>query len=100
MIPHQRRRMHVLDSDIIMWTWGGVSSAAKDNGKRPNNYQRIAEAKQRATAVRAKALRGTITETAHPRCCRRAEPARHHDGKRQVMGTRCRALCAPSSRSL
>jgi len=32
--------------------------------KRLGNYQRIAEAKQRATAARAEAVRGAIAETA------------------------------------
>jgi len=37
---------------------------AKANGKRLGNYQR-AEAKQRATAARAEAVRPAITATAH-----------------------------------
>src|SRR5262249_6422656 len=40
-------------------------AAAKANGKRLGNYQRIAEAKQRATAARAEAVRPAITATAH-----------------------------------
>src|SRR5262249_24539793 len=40
-------------------------AAAKANGKKLGNYQRIAEVKQRATAARAEAVRGVIADTAH-----------------------------------
>ena len=48
-------------------------TAARANGKRLGNYQRIAEAKQRATAARAEAMRGAITATAHLSTCAAAE---------------------------
>jgi DNA invertase Pin-like site-specific DNA recombinase len=40
-------------------------AAAKAKGKRLGNYQRIAEAKQKATTVRAETVRPAITSTLH-----------------------------------
>lgn len=40
-------------------------AAAKAKGKRLGNYQRIAEAKQKATTARAEAVRPAITSTLH-----------------------------------
>jgi DNA invertase Pin-like site-specific DNA recombinase len=40
-------------------------AAAKAKGKRLGNYQRIAEAKQKATTARAEAVRPVITSTLH-----------------------------------
>jgi hypothetical protein len=62
-----------------------VEAAAEAKGKRLGNYQRIAEAKQRNTAARAEAVRGTIAEPRAPlsaRCRRHVEPSRHHDRER------------------
>jgi DNA invertase Pin-like site-specific DNA recombinase len=52
------------ERDAISARTKAALAAAKANGKRLGNYRRIAEAKQRATAARAEAVRGAIAETA------------------------------------
>jgi DNA invertase Pin-like site-specific DNA recombinase len=53
------------ERDAISKRTKDALAAAKANGKKLGNYQRIAEAKQRATGARAEAMRGAITETMH-----------------------------------
>jgi DNA invertase Pin-like site-specific DNA recombinase len=53
------------ERDAISARTKAALAAAKANGKRLGNYRRIAEAKQRATAARAEAVRPVITETKH-----------------------------------
>ena len=53
------------ERDAISARTKAALAAVKARGKKLGNYQRIAEAKQRATAARAEAVRGGITETAH-----------------------------------
>jgi len=62
-------------------------AAAKANGKRLGNYQRIAEAKQRATAARAETVRPVITETMHL-STRAAADELNRRGIRTASGTR------------
>jgi DNA invertase Pin-like site-specific DNA recombinase len=53
------------ERDAISARTKAALAAAKANGKKLGNYRRIAEAKQRATAARAEAVRGAIVDTAH-----------------------------------
>jgi DNA invertase Pin-like site-specific DNA recombinase len=53
------------ERDAISARTKAALAAAKANGKKLGNYQRIAEAKQRATAARVEAMREAIAETAH-----------------------------------
>lgn len=61
--------LHVLaasaehERDAISARTKAALAAVNANGKRRGNYWRIAEAKQRATAARAEALRLVITES-------------------------------------
>jgi hypothetical protein len=51
--------------DAISARTKAALAAAKANGRKLRNYKRIANAKQRATAARAEAVRPAITATAH-----------------------------------
>jgi DNA invertase Pin-like site-specific DNA recombinase len=53
------------ERDAISARTKAALAAAKANGKKLGNYQRIAEAKQRATAARDEAVRAAIADTAH-----------------------------------
>ena len=53
------------ERDAISARTKAALAAAKANGKKLGNYRRIAEAKQRATAARAEAVRPAVTETMH-----------------------------------
>ena len=51
------------ERDAISPRTRSALAAAKANGKKLGNYQRIAQAQQRATAARAEAVRPAIAET-------------------------------------
>jgi DNA invertase Pin-like site-specific DNA recombinase len=53
------------ERDAISARTKAALAAAKARGKRLGNYQRIAAARQRATAERAEAVRPAIAKTAH-----------------------------------
>jgi len=88
------------ERDAISARTKAALAAAKANGKKLGNYRRIAEAKQRATAARAEAVRGAIVDTAHLSTRAAADALnRAASAPRMVNdGMRCRFI-APASAS-
>jgi DNA invertase Pin-like site-specific DNA recombinase len=65
--------------DAISARTKAALAAARAKGKRLGNYQRIAAAKQRATAERAEAVRPAIAETARLSACAAAAELNRRD---------------------
>jgi len=79
------------ERDAISARTKAALAAAKAKGKRLGNYQRIAEAKQRATTARAETVRPAITETAHL-STRTAADALNRRGIKTASGRRWHAM--------
>jgi DNA invertase Pin-like site-specific DNA recombinase len=79
------------ERDAISARTKAALAAAKADGKQLGNYQRIAEAKQRATVARAEAVRGAIAETAHL-STRAAAHALNRRGIKTASGKRWHAM--------
>jgi DNA invertase Pin-like site-specific DNA recombinase len=79
------------ERDAISARTKAALAAAKANGKKLGNYQRIAEAKQRATAARDEAVRGAIAATAHL-STRAAADALNRRGITTASGRRWHAM--------
>ena len=79
------------ERDAISARTKAALAAAKANGKKLGNYRRIAEAKQRATAARAEAVRGVIADTAHL-STRTAADALNRRGIKTASGRRWHAM--------
>jgi DNA invertase Pin-like site-specific DNA recombinase len=79
------------ERDAISARTKAALAAAKANGKKLGNYQRIAAAKQRATAARAEAVREAVTATAHL-SMRAAAEALNRRGIRTASGKQWQAM--------